>query len=678
MDRHYPNIPVHPVTDMYFGIPVTDPYRYLEERDSAETRSVTEMENACTRAFFDAHPAYSLPEWEQQLRGEKPLTDIIRITEGGGKIAAVVKLPGSVFEIAALTPDYQVDHVIVNEEMLGNRMHIFSVIPCPSDEPVYAIIGVIHGHPRCACVIWDDRQGREIACVDGHFGITWTKDGEAILYDEAVVDTENNRNIDTVCRYAWRTGEKQVIYRHPGNAVTISACEGPDGLLLTVKKTYTDDQILRVGADGTVTSLNSGCGGWNYLGERNGKAYFMTDAEAPYGRVVSLDISRLSEENALLTAGDAIPEQDCLLTGCLVQGRELVALYECDACSLALVFDENGNRLRELPLPDRFGSAMFPEPSADAGSRVYFSFQSFTIRPSIFQLDLETLAVRSIFGETETYDDITVDQCFLNARDGQRILVYLVRQKDSAKDGKTPVLMYGYGGYGSSNNPMATEVMTGYRIADWVRKGRIYAHTILRGGLEYGTAWHEAAKLGTKKNAFNDFIDIAEYLVREGWTCPSQLIATGCSNGGLLMTAVTTMRPDLFGTVIASVPHTDMLRFRNDDRGMMYITEYGDPLGSEDMFRYMYGYSPYHNIRKGTVYPWIYVQTGEMDNNVPPYHGKKFGVRLQAEADPANPVLLTVLPHGSHNRGTGDEFFRNVAMIRVFIEISLDQHRQQG
>ena len=155
------------------------------------------------------------------------------------------------------------------------------------------------------------------------------------------------------------------------------------------------------------------------------------------------------------------------------------------------------------------------------------------------------------------------------------------------------------------------------------------------------------------------------------WTFPEQLIVTGLSNGGLLMTAITTMRPDLFGTVIASVPHTDMLRFRNDDRGMMYVTEYGDPLGDEETFDYMYSYSPYHNVKQGTVYPWLYVQTGEMDNNVPPYHGKKFAVRMQAEADERNPVLLTVLAHGSHDRGTGDEYFQNISQIQAFIELSL-------
>lgn len=133
-----------------------------------------------------------------------------------------------------------------------------------------------------------------------------------------------------------------------------------------------------------------------------------------------------------------------------------------------------------------------------------------------------------------------------------------------------------------------------------------------------------------KKNAFYDFIDIAEWLVEQGYTRPAKIVANGASNGGLLMAAISTLRPDLFGTVIASVPHTDMIRFRNDDRGMMYVTEYGDPLENEETLKYMLSYSPYHNIKPGTLYPRLLVQTGENDNNVPPYHGKKFAIRLAA------------------------------------------------
>ena len=674
MSRHYPVVPVKPVVNTYFGHAVTDPYQYLEERDSAETKAVVSAENEYTRAFFAAHPESDLAGREAKLRAQKPLTELSSVVEGGGKLAGVHDLPGGLHEIVALNADYGIDHVIANAETLDNRMNIFDVIPCPGEAPVYAILGVLHGHPRCAAILWDDDAGKELAVLDDLFSMTWSSDGRYAYYDEAIVDTANNRNVNTVYRYDWQRGVKEAVYRHPGNAVWIDVFEGPDGgLIMTSMNTYVDIQVIWQDAQGHVTLLNDGVGTWHFLGMKGDRVYFMTNQQAPFDKVVSLRREQLSQAGSLQhDAVEAVPQQDCLLTGCLVAAAGLVAIYERDGCTEAAVYDDSGRRVRTLPMPDAYGTASFPGMTGViSGKRVYFSYQSFLRETAQYRLDTETLEITCITAEPEACDDLTVDQCFLPARDGQRILVYLVRQKDRKPDGKTPVLMYGYGGYAASNTPTAVEHVTCYSVKEWVRMGRIYAHAIIRGGLEYGKAWHEAAMFNNKKNAFYDFIDIAEYLVKENWTCPEQLIATGLSNGGLLMTAITTMRPDLFGTVIASVPHTDMLRFRNDDRGMMYVTEYGDPLGDEETFDYMYSYSPYHNVKQGTVYPWLYVQTGEMDNNVPPYHGKKFAVRMQAEADEQNPVLLTVLAHGSHDRGTGDEYFQNISQIQAFIELSL-------
>ncbi len=674
MNRHYPSVPVKPVADTYFGTEVTDPYRYLEARDSAETKAIVQAENEYTKAFFASHPEFDLAEREQKLRAKKPLTDIGSVVEAGGKIAGVHELPGGLNEIVALNDDYSIHHVIANAATLDNRMNIYGVYPCTASEPIYAIFGVLHGHPRCAAILWNDAEKKELACLDDTFGMTWTADGRYILYDEAIVDTAHHRNINIVYRYDWRTGEKKALYQHPGDAVWIDVYEGPDGgIIMASMNTYVDIQVMWQDAQGNVTHLNDGVGTWKYIGMNGNKLYFTTNTNADYCKVVCIEKEQLCQANSLLnSAADVVPEQDCLLTSCSVTSAGLIAAYERDGCSEVNVYSFSGEKLQQLTLPDRYGHLMLNAPvDLVPCDKLYFSFQSFLMESALYQLDASTMAITCITNKPEPCDDLTVDQCFLPARDGQQIAVYLVHQKNLTPNGDTPTLLYGYGGYASSNTPMATEYVTCYKIAEWARMGRIYAHAIIRGGLEYGKAWHEAAMATNKKNAFTDFIDIAEYLVKQHWTRPEKLIATGMSNGGLLMTAITTMRPDLFGTVIASVPHTDMLRFRNDDRGMMYVTEYGDPLSDEETFRYMYSYSPYHNIKEGTVYPWLYVQTGEMDNNVPPYHGKKFAVRMQACADEKNPVLLTVLAHGSHDRGTGDEYFMNVSQIQAFIELSL-------
>lgn len=173
-----------------------------------------------------------------------------------------------------------------------------------------------------------------------------------------------------------------------------------------------------------------------------------------------------------------------------------------------------------------------------------------------------------------------------------------------------------------------------------------------------------------KKNCYSDFIGVAQQLIADGWTNREKLVICGCSNGGLLMSALVTMRPDLFRCVLDSVPHTDMIHFAEDDRGPMYITEYGNPKESKEMFQYLLSYSPYHNVRQ-EQYPWVYIQTGECDNNVPPYHGKKFAARMQELNQSPNPILLRVLEKGSHDRGSGEVYWQTIAEMQLFVKKAL-------
>ncbi len=674
MGRDYPAVPIKPVTDEYFGVAVEDPYRYLEVAKSAETLAVVAAENAYSERFFAEHAAERTAAIEKKLREYKPLLDIACPIEANGMICAARELPGGIQDIVRLNERYEAAEVIVDEETLGGRMHVYAAKPNPVFRDIYAVTGVIHGHPRCCCVIWDDAAKKELALLDDHFGFVWSADGKAVLYCETKVDREKQSNVSRIVRYSWQDSRREVLYTHDRNHVYIDVSEISEGLLLQTMNTYVDVEVMYLAPDGSVTSLTDGKGTWEFAGEADGRFYFTTDRGADFFRCVAVTKAQLTEKHSLLNAATVIPEGSGLITKVIPVPAGLIVQYEQDACSLLRLFDTEGRSLREIPLPDRFGCAMFGQTVLPAASaeRLFFTFESFTRGKSLFMLDTRTLEIRCLRGDSGSASDITVKQEFITARDGQRILAYLVYAADLVKDGKTPVLMYGYGGYAASMPPVSRERITGISVAEWARRGRIYAHCIIRGGLEYGKAWHEAAMFDRKKNAFCDFIDIAQHLVDAGWTCPSRIVAAGCSNGGLLMSAVTTMRPDLFGVVIDSVPHTDMLRFRNDDRGMMYVTEYGDPLSSEEMFEYIRSYSPYHNIREGVVYPWVYVQTGECDNNVPPYHGKKFGVRLQKAADEAHPVLLTVLAHGSHDRGTGDEYYMNVSRIQSFIELGLE------
>ena len=588
--RNYPAVPVKNVIDTYFGIPLDDPYRYLENATDSETLAIVAAENDYTRHFFEAHPEVSVTEREKQLRAREKTGQLSGIQEACGLRCAMRAMPGSIHDVVALDENFQVERVILNEEMMGNRLHLYSVDPNPTRPGIYAVMGVLHGHPRCCVVVWDDVNRREIAILDGTFGFEWAPDGASIVYSDAEVDAAHNRNINFVRRWQLDTGATEVLYTHEENAAFIYSHPLPGGACLCeVLCTYDDLMVLYIAPDGSVTRLTDGKCNYGFIGEKDGLYAFKTNAGAPMSRLIAIRADQLTQEGALLKDATVLVEEcDAILAAAGFVPEGVLALYERDAASELALLDMNGCKLRDIPLPDRYGTASFEAAirTSDAG-RIFYGFESFTMKPSQFVMDAKTLASNLVQGEAEDVSDITVEQCFLPARDGQRILAYLVRPRDLQPNGHTPVLMYGYGGYAASSNPWPEDMVTGHNVVEWVRQGRIYVHCILRGGMEYGTAWHEAAMGLSKKNAFYDFIDIAQYLVDQGWTKPGQIVATGLSNGGLLMTAITTMRPDLFGVVIASVPHTDMIRFRNDDRGMMYITEYGDPTGSEEMFRYM-------------------------------------------------------------------------------------------
>lgn len=358
-----------------------------------------------------------------------------------------------------------------------------------------------------------------------------------------------------------------------------------------------------------------------------------------------------------------------MLTSAVVTKRGLLAAYMEDACLRMDLYDFNGRFLSAVPLPDNCGAMS----STGAGMAppnegvVYFAFESFTLPPAIYAWNEEDGSLKRVFSASKDVvpADIVAEEIFVTARDGVKIPAFIVHKKDVCLNGENPALMYGYGGYNISMPPAYTNFFVGLNPWQWVQRGGVYVNCNLRGGNEYGAAWHEAGMLKNKKNAFNDFIDIAEWLIANKWTKAGKIAICGGSNGGLLMTALTTMRPDLWGCVIASVPHTDMLRFVNDPAGPRYITEYGNPR-DPDMLPYMLSYSPYHNVWKAP-YPPIYVQTGERDNNVPPYHGKKFAAKMQ-ECSCGGPVLLRVLAEGSHDRGHGDVMFRTFAEMQLFIE----------
>ncbi len=343
---------------------------------------------------------------------------------------------------------------------------------------------------------------------------------------------------------------------------------------------------------------------------------------------------------------EIVPERGALLEGALLAGGRMILHYMRDVTSELVVHALDGKPLRMIELPGRGTVAGI---SGRPDEREIFVGHTSFLRPfSAFRHDLET-------GETERHRgaEFPLDlggfeekQVFYASADGTRVPMFLVHRKGLKLDGKNPVLLYGYGGFKVST-------VAGFNPAwlPWLARGGVFAAANIRGGGEYGDAWHRDGMLGKKQNVFDDFHAAARWLVEKRYTDPKRLAIMGGSNGGLLVAACMLQRPELYGAVVCRVPVTDMLRYHKFTVGRYWIPEYGDPDGNPEHFRTLVAYSPLHNVKEGAVYPPILVTTAESDDRVVPAHAKKFVATLRAKADPGNLALLRLETKAGHGHG---------------------------
>lgn len=379
------------------------------------------------------------------------------------------------------------------------------------------------------------------------------------------------------------------------------------------------------------------------------RVYFSTDHEAPRRRVVSFDLSQLDApfRESLV---EVIPQAEETLEGASLVGGELFAQYLEDVAAVVRRHSPSGESLGEIDLPG-VGSVGGFGGWQDA-TETFYSYTSYNSPGAIYRYDIATGESTKVFSpEVDVdFDKYTVRREFYTSKDGTRVPIFLTHRKDLELNGKNPTLLYGYGGFTISLTP-------GYspsRMA-WIEKGGVLAVANLRGGGEYGEPWHEAGKLDRKQNVFDDFIAAAEWLIDQKITSPEHLAIEGGSNGGLLVGAVMTQRPDLFGACLPHVGVLDMLRFHTFTAGQFWRDEYGsadDPA----MFEYLLGYSPFHNVKEGVTYPPTLVVTADTDDRVVPMHSFKFAAALQhAQSQSAagdNPLLIRIESRAGHGAGT--------------------------
>jgi prolyl oligopeptidase len=373
----------------------------------------------------------------------------------------------------------------------------------------------------------------------------------------------------------------------------------------------------------------------------NGDLFLWTNAGAPRGKVLRVDPAAPDRANWL----PIVPEASDALTCVSVIAGRLFLHYLHDASSRVVILNRDGLVENPVTLPVRGTvGAMTGEPD---GTDAYLSFHSYFVPPTVYRCDPAT-------GNLTTFDSVQADvdssryvlnQVFYPSKDGTRVSMFLVHRKGLKRNGGNPTLLYGYGGFNQSMVPAFQR-----NSFLWLEQGGVLAIANLRGGGEYGEAWHQAGMLDRKQNVFDDYIAAAQWLIKQKYTASSKLVAQGGSNGGLLVGAALVQRPDLFRAVVCQVPLLDMVRYHRFLVARLWIPEYGTA-ENPDQFGYLYRYSPYHNVTAGTAYPAVLLATAESDSRVAPLHARKMAARLQAASTSGRPILLRLETRAGHGAG---------------------------
>ena len=380
---------------------------------------------------------------------------------------------------------------------------------------------------------------------------------------------------------------------------------------------------------------------YHFLGNDGPVFWLQTNRDAPRGRVIAIDTQNPGKDQRL----ELIPEADDTLESVSVVGERFIAVYLKDACTRVKVYALDGRFEREVALPGLGSAGGFDGKRAQA--ETFYSFTSFTTPPAIYHYEISSGRSTLIRSPQVAFDpgEYDTSQVFFASTDGTLIPMFLTHRRGLIRDGQNLTYLYGYGGFDISLTPSFSPAQI-----VWLEMGGLLAVANLRGGGEYGAAWHEAGTKAKKQNVFDDFIAAAEWLIAEEYTSTPWLAIGGGSNGGLLVGACLTQRPDLFGACLPAVGVLDMLRFQKFTIGWAWVSDYGSADIPED-FPFLYAYSPLHNLKPGTSYPATLITTGDHDDRVVPAHSFKFAAALQAAQSGPAPILIRIDTRAGHGAG---------------------------
>jgi len=653
----YPETRKGEVVDRYFDTPVADPYRWLEDDMSPETGAWVTAQNAVTFGYLNKIP------YRENIKKR------IETLWNYEKVGAPFKegAYSYFYKNSGLQNQYVVYRFRGNGEpevfldpntFNGEGTTSLSTLSFSQDGSLaaYSISEAGSDWRKIIIINVETKQPLEDPIVDVKFsGIAWN--GQDGFFYSSYDKPEGSRlsaKTDQHKLYYHRLGTAQqedlVIFggtpdqkrRYVGGDVT------EDGRYLVISgavSTSGNDlylKDLKIPNAPLVTILDDTNSETYVIDNVGTELYIVTDRDAPNQRMVRVDAANPRPEKW----EDVIAETKYVLSAS-TGGGYFFAEYMVDAVSKVYQYDYQGNQLREITLPG-MGSA-----STIGGKReetkLYYSFTNYSTPPTIFELDLQgnTSAVFKASGAKFSSDDYISSQHFYTSKGGVQIPMMITHKKGLVLDGKNPTILYGYGGFNISLTPS-------FSIANafWLEQGGVYAVPNLRGGGEYGKQWHDAGTQLNKQNVFDDFIAAAEYLVDTNYTSRDYLAINGRSNGGLLVGAVMTQRPDLIGVALPGVGVMDMLRYHTFTAGAGWAYDYGTAEQNPEMFEYLKGYSPVHNVKQGVQYPATMITTGDHDDRVVPAHSFKFASELQAKQSGQNPILIRIETNAGHGAGT--------------------------
>ena len=661
----YPAAPSDAVVDDYHGVKVADPYRWLEEPDAPATRAWVAAENELTFGYLARIPAR-----ESIQRRMTELWDYARYelpTQAGGRVffrrndglqnqsvLLVVDSPGAearaLLDPNTLSKDGTVALASYAPSVDGKKL-AYSLSDGGSDWRTWKVRDVATGQDL-ADVITRNKFGR----------LAWSADGAGVFYERYDAPTPGTeleaRNAPPdVCYHRLGTPEAQdvLIARRPaqeGRSQSFSLSEDRSVLFQSVRDIASrNDELYRI-------QLVSKDGAWSAAGEPqalvqgfdartspigdDGKVVWcQTDLGAPRGRIVAIDPAA----PARARWRELVPESEEAIQGADEVGGELIVQYLRDASAHVRLFDTTGKALGDVALPGIGSAAGFGGEHGDTDT--YYSFTSYTTPSAIYRFELAGAKSTPYRSSPLRFDpaDYESEQVFYASKDQTRVPMLLTHKRGLKRDGRVPTYLYAYGGFGISITPT-------FSVPNlvWMEMGGLLAVPNLRGGGEYGEAWHEAGTKLHKQNVFDDFIAAGEWLIANGWTSRDKLAIGGRSNGGLLVGACLTQRPDLFGAALPAVGVLDMLRYHRFTIGWAWAGDYGTSDDAEQ-FRALYAYSPLHNVRPGTRYPATLVTTADHDDRVVPAHSYKFTAALQAVQTGDRPILIRIDTRAGHGSG---------------------------